>query len=78
MNIWTFFTHNDQYYHLQQFDIPPDHVVFVWIEQKNYSTNNFSASPVFLIHVSVAISYHSSHNVMFTLLMNIMYLLNYI
>jgi hypothetical protein len=35
------------------------------------------ASPVFLIHVLVAISYRSSHNVMFPFWMNIMYLLNY-
>jgi len=48
------------------------------MDQKKYSTNDSSASPVFLIHVSVAISYHSSHKVMFTFLMNNTYLLNYI
>jgi len=59
-------------------NFPLNHLyISPWIRKK-YSTNNFSASPVFLIHVSVAVSYHTSHNVMFIFLMNIMYLLNYI
>jgi hypothetical protein len=58
-------------------NFPLNHPVFMSIYQKKYSTNNSSASPVFLIHVSIAISYHSSHNVMFKFLMNITYLLNY-
>ena len=45
---------------------------------KKYSTNNSAASSAFITQVSIAISYYSSHNVMFTFLMNIMYLLNYI
>jgi hypothetical protein len=56
----------------------PDHHVFMSTVQTKHSTNNSSASPVLLKHVSVAISYHSSHNVMSTFSMNIMYLLNYI
>ena len=48
--------------------------------RKKYSTKNSSALSVFIIHVSVAISYHSSHNVIFTFVMNItrMYLQNYV
>jgi hypothetical protein len=44
---------------------------------EKYSTNNSCASQVFLFHVFISISYHSSHNVMFTFVINIMYLLNY-
>ena len=52
--------------------------VYTSKDQKKYSTYKSSASPDFLIHVSLAVSYHTSYNVMFTFLMNIMYLLNYI
>jgi hypothetical protein len=51
--------------------------IYVYCTEK-YSINNSVASSVFIIHVSIAISYHSSHNVLFTFVMNIMYLLNYI
>ena len=60
------------------FELPLNHLEYIFVDQKKYSTNNSSASPVFLIHVSVAISYHISHNVIITFLMNITYLLNYI
>jgi hypothetical protein len=60
------------------FELPLNHLECISVDQKKYSTNNSSASPVFLIHVSVAISYHISHNVILTFLMNITYLLNYI
>jgi len=59
-------------------ELPPESPCVHVHGSKKYSTNNSSTSPVFLIHVSIAISYQSSHNVMFTFLMNIMYLLNYI
>jgi hypothetical protein len=57
---------------------PLNHPVFMPMDQKKYRTNNSFASTVFLIHVFTAISYQSSHNVMYTFLMNITYLLNYI
>ena len=59
-------------------NFPPYDPVFMSILQTKYSTNNSSVSPVFLIHVSIAVSHHSSHNVMFIFFMNIIYLLNYI
>ena len=48
------------------------------MEQKKFSTRNPSVLPVFLIHISIVVSYHSSHNGMFRYVMNVMYLLNYI
>ena len=48
------------------------------MDKKKYHNKNFSASPVFIIHISIAIPYNSSHNVMFTFVMNITYILNYI
>ena len=59
-------------------NFPPHHPVFMSIVETKFSTNNSSASPVFFVHVSIALSYHSSHNVLFTFLINITHLLNYI
>jgi hypothetical protein len=53
-----------------------NHLVYMSIDQKKYSNNNYSASPVFLIHVFIAVSYHRSHNVMLKFFTNIVYLLN--
>jgi hypothetical protein len=55
---------------------PRSHYIYVHCTEK-YSNNNSCVSPVFFIHVFIALTYYSSHNVMFTLVMNIMYLLNY-
>jgi len=52
-----------------------NHLVCISIDEKNYSNKNSFASPVFPIHVFIAISSHSSHNVMLTYFMNITYLL---
>ena len=59
-------------------NFPMNNLVYISTDQKKYSNSNSCASPVFLIHVFSAVSYHSSHNVMLTFFMNIMYLLNYI
>jgi len=47
-------------------NFPLNHLVYMSTDQKNYSNYNSSTSPVFLIHISIAISHNSSHNVMFT------------
>jgi hypothetical protein len=59
-------------------NFPLNHLVYISMDKKKYRNNNSSASPVFIIHVSIAIAYNSSHNVMFTFVMNITYILNYI
>ena len=48
------------------------------LQRKIVSTKNSFDSSAFLIHVFIAISYHSPQRIMFTFLMNITYLLNYI